>query len=43
MHQLNITIAQENVLWGFRRERVVSTLVKEIDGELLDAIRTAMV
>ena len=42
MHKLNITIAQENILWGLRRERVVSTLVKETDGELLDAIRTAM-
>ncbi len=43
MHQLNIAIAQENVLWGFRRERVVPTFVEEFDGELLDAIRTAMV
>jgi hypothetical protein len=38
MHQLDIPIAQENVLWGFRREGVVPTLVKEFDGELLDAI-----
>ncbi len=43
MYQLNITIAQENVLWGLWREGVVPTLVKESDGELLNAIRTAMV
>jgi len=43
MHQLNIPIAQENVLWGLWREGVVSTLVKESDGELLNATRTAMV
>ena len=43
MHQLNIPIAQENVLRGLWCEGVVSTLVKESDGELLNAIRTAMV
>ena len=43
MHQLNIPIAQENVLRGLWREGFVSTLVKESDGERLNAIRTAMV
>ena len=43
MHQLNIPIAQENVLRGLWREGVVSTLVKESGGELLNAIQTAMV
>jgi hypothetical protein len=43
MDQLNIAIAQENILRGLRREGVVTTLVKEIDGELLDAIQTTVV
>ncbi len=43
MYQLNIMIAQENVVWGLWREGVVPTLVKESDGALLNAIRTAMV
>ena len=40
---MNIPIAQENILRGLWREGVVSTLVKECDGELLNSIRTAMV
>ena len=43
MYQLNIPVAQENVLWGLRRKGIVFTLVQEVDCEGLNTVRTTIV